>query len=81
LTSPYLTGDGYSVFDLPYFSELTYINKRPRVCFHDSAEELSLSLNFSDKESLHEFGNSLRVCLTGKLSQIVSLSADCFAVA
>jgi hypothetical protein len=64
LTPPYLTGDGYYIFDLSYYSELTYMDKPPRVCFHDSAQELALALNFSDKESLDKFGNSLREFLT-----------------
>jgi hypothetical protein len=45
LTDPYVDESGHVIFDL------TYMDKPPRICFHDPAQELGISINFSDQES------------------------------
>jgi hypothetical protein len=64
LTNPYVDDNGYVMFDLAYYAELTYMDKPPRVCFHDPAQELGVSLNFPDQQSFDAFVETMRRNLT-----------------
>jgi hypothetical protein len=55
LCDPYRSSNGHYIFSLSYYSELTVIEDPPRLCFHDSMQELGISLNFVSEAAFSEY--------------------------
>ena len=64
VTSSYAFSGGHHIFDLSYYAEITIIEEPARICFHDPAQELGLSLNFKDRASFNDFFDYLKSMIT-----------------
>ena len=63
-SDPFKEKNGHILIDLSYFSEFTVMGDPPRLCFHDSTEDPSISFNFPSKNYILEFLNDLKTFVT-----------------
>ena len=64
LENPTREVDGNFILDLLYYSEYSFIDDPPRLCFHDPTQEFGISLAFSSKEDGNNMKEFLKIHLT-----------------
>ena len=64
LSEPYLEKDGHHIVDLSFYSEITIIEEPPRLCLHDTTQELGVSLNFKSTEAFQDMFDYLKTVVT-----------------
>lgn len=60
LSSPFVERDGWILFSLNYYTDLTVIDDPPRICFHDATQEMGISLNPASAEEFRDLFDNLR---------------------